>query len=177
MIKIIIYQWFFESRFNIIGEFVSFSPVFNTKLSWFNSLFDFGIGYLPHFILSILAIILAAYIYKYGKSKYRVNAIVTQSYIFFMAGAWCKLIDIVFWPGSLDYIRLKGLFIFDLKDVFLTTSGILFVVFFFIPYALKHPPVLKMNVKQDILIMKDFFKYVYQDIFKPKSGQNHTTGR
>lgn len=170
LIKIIISNWFFESQFNIIGDFVTFSPIFNTKLSWINSWLDLGIGYIPHLIFHFLTVFLIVYIYKYAKSKFCINKTVTLSFMFFLAGALSKLIDLILWPGSLDYVQLKGLFTFDLKDVYLTVSLVFFIIFFYIPYALRNPSVLRTNARRDILIVKDFLKYVYKDIFKSKAS-------
>ncbi len=44
-----------------------------------------------------------------------------------LAGTICSLIDKLFWGGSLDFADTK-LFIFDLKDCYLTVAEIIFVV-------------------------------------------------
>lgn len=36
-----------------------------------------------------------------------------------LAGVICSIIDRIFWGSSLDYIRIKGFFVFDLKDIFI----------------------------------------------------------
>lgn len=43
-------------------------------------------------------------------------------YIFGMAGAFCSLIDKIFWGGSLDFLQIGQLFICDLKDCYLTVT-------------------------------------------------------
>ena len=47
-------------------------------------------------------------------------------FAFLFSGAFCSLIDKIFWDGSLDYILVKGFFTFDLKDVYLNVfNGLL----------------------------------------------------
>jgi len=47
------------------------------------------------------------------------------------------LIDDIFWGGSLDYIQLFDWFIFDLKDVYLTTIAIPVGGFFIITHEVR----------------------------------------
>jgi signal peptidase II len=35
--------------------------------------------------------------------------------------------DKLFWNGSLDYLRFKGLFTFDLKDVYITDFEVILI--------------------------------------------------
>ena len=45
-----------------------------------------------------------------------------------ISGCLCSLIDKVFWGGSLDFLQIPTLFIFDLKDCYLTVAEVIFVV-------------------------------------------------
>ena len=45
-----------------------------------------------------------------------------------IAGSLCSLIDKLFWGGSLDFLQIPTLFIFDLKDCYLTVAEVIFVV-------------------------------------------------
>lgn len=162
-IKIIISGWFYNHRINLIGEFVLFSPIYNTKLSWINSWLNIGVGFIPHIILNVLIIVILIFIYGYCSSKYRMNGIVTITYILVLSGAFCSLTDKIFWPGSLDYICLKGFFTFDLKDAYITAGLVLFIIFY-IQYSIKNPAVWKMDYKKTILVVKDFTKYVCKSI-------------
>ena len=38
------------------------------------------------------------------------------------------MIDKLFWGGSLDFLQIPTLFIFDLKDCYLTVAEVIFVV-------------------------------------------------
>ena len=44
-----------------------------------------------------------------------------------ISGCLCSLIDKLFWGGSLDFLQIPTLFIFDLKDCYLTVAEVIFV--------------------------------------------------
>ncbi len=56
--------------------------------------------------------------------------------LFYISGLTCSFIDVVFWGGSLDFLRLFDWFTFDLKDVYLDI-GTAFLLFYFISYDIK----------------------------------------
>ncbi len=73
-------------------------------------------------------------------------------FVFIISGTICSLIDRVLWGGSLDYILIKGLFIFDIKDTFITTFELLMVFL-----IIKHFKLLStMNSKALIMELKAF---------------------
>lgn len=127
-IKIVIYKCFFALRLNIIGDLVIFYPKQNTKMSWgghfIEILSDKGVTVAIN--LLILLIFMTAYNY-YRTKKPAGSLGVKLIYVFGLAAVVCSLIDKVCWNGSLDYIALKGLFIFDLKDCYITVAEVLFV--------------------------------------------------
>lgn len=47
-------------------------------------------------------------------------------YVLLLSGAFCSLIDKIFFGGSLDYILLFDWFIFDLKDCYISGAEVLF---------------------------------------------------
>lgn len=53
------------------------------------------------------------------------------------AGAVCKLFDDVIWGGSLDFIRIPGFIIFDLKDVYII-AGTAMVLFVWVVYMVNY---------------------------------------
>ena len=119
-IKIIISNNLMNKEFFILGDIVMFKPHLNTKYSWFNSLTNMGIGLLPHLILNIAVILFSLIAFDFIINRYKDNTLVRCLFTFLYAGIFCSLIDKVFWGGSLDYIRLKGFFIFDLKDIYVS---------------------------------------------------------
>jgi len=118
MIKVVIYHYFFNIRFDIIPSLLEFYPKFNDKYSYFNHLFNFEIGvfFLIGFVL-IMQCIAIFYFLKHRK-KYKIN-LMDYVFIFFEAGAICALLGYFEEKGVLDYIYLKPLFIFDLKDLYI----------------------------------------------------------
>lgn len=47
------------------------------------------------------------------------------------------MIDKLFWGGSLDFLQIPTLFIFDLKDCYLTVAEVIFVAIEKIAYFMK----------------------------------------
>ncbi len=161
VIKIIINQFFYTKSFNIIGDYIQFQPYLNIKYSWINSLFNLGISRILHTLIVILMIVLISVLFKFIKTTYTKSSILDYLFLFVLSGAVCSLIDKIFWGGSLDYIMLKGLFIFDLKDVYISAFEILLVVV--IVYNFKS--INKMSEKQ---LYRDFKNFVYQELKRVK---------
>ncbi len=132
IIKLIINHNFLDLDVAIIPGLVYFSPLFNRDYSWINNLFDLGIGKIFHIIMVVLILVLLYLFYNYAFNKKLKSKAFYLSYLFIMSGAICSLIDKVFWDGSLDYIYLKGLFTFDLKDAYISMFVVIviYMVFF-----------------------------------------------
>lgn len=131
-IKILISLYCPDAAIELIPHFVLFRPVHNTDLSWFGSL-GLRLFANPAFsiILNLVLFILAAALYRYiGTELNGRGKLVQVTFLFLFAGILCSTIDRVFWQGSLDYIRLEGLFTFDLKDCYITVMEILFIYSF-----------------------------------------------
>ena len=134
-IKIIIHTFFLETTFDIIPSLFEFKPSFNGHHSWVNSLlykhFQINIGLWPHIILFLLIEILFFTVYTFfRKNIYGNTKLLDIAFIFQFAGAICAFIGNLIWEkGTLDYIYLKPLFIFDLKDIYLNCCLVLFLVY------------------------------------------------
>jgi signal peptidase II len=122
------------SNFNLIGGIVSFKPHINTDYSWLNSSMKLGISFTVHIIMNITAIILILLAYDFLRSRHALSILEHMVFAMLFSGALCSMIDKVFWGGSLDYIYLKGLFIFDLKDVYISAFEVLFLWCFITNY-------------------------------------------
>lgn len=133
-IKLLIKQYLYTTNFNIIGEIVQFKPKLHEKYSWINSLFDVGIGSTAHILLVLIITILLCIGYRFLRSMYQLHKLVYVSLLTAISASICSFIDKVFWGGSLDYILLKDLFIFDLKDIYITLFQILCICFLVINY-------------------------------------------
>ncbi len=131
-VKRYIAQNYMDMHFKILGNFLDFMPHLNTSYSWLNSLTDMEIGKTAHILTVLVFFILTCIIYDFVRIKYLLKAYEHCLFILLFAGIICSLLDKVFWGGSLDFIWLKGFFIFDLKDVYLTTAEALMVLKLFI---------------------------------------------
>lgn len=117
-----------SKEFNIFSNVIIYKPKLNDKFSWINSVFDLGIGLWSHLILMSFLAIIICISYKYIKHRGVNSKGIDLGFIFLVSGFICSLIDKIFWGGSLDFIRLKGLFTFDIKDCYLTLAEVIFLV-------------------------------------------------
>ena len=127
-IKIIIKKYLINSEYEIIKNLLSFKPYFIQKHSWFNSLFDLKIGMSVYIIFTVIVIFLSFFVYGFLKENKKAKLLVKLVFLFFYAGTICSLIDKIFWGGSLDFIYLKGFFVFDLKDIYLSLFEIILII-------------------------------------------------
>lgn len=120
VIKSVISNNFMEKEFYFIDNILGFKTIINTKYSWINSIMNLRIGYLPHVIVNSIIVFLSIAIFFFVRERYQENKVVYLAFLLLIAGGLCSLIDKLFWGGSLDYILLKGFFVFDLKDVYIS---------------------------------------------------------
>ena len=134
-IKILINIYFGNTHFEIIPSLIEFKPTFNERHSWVNNLLDdnFGInvGLIPHVILFILIGIFIPMLFSYFRNNIPANKkLIDIAIIFMMAAVLCALIGNIIWKkGTLDYIYLKPLFVFDLKDSYSDIGIITFIIY------------------------------------------------
>lgn len=126
-IKIYIDQNYMGKEFELIGNLIGFHPYQNIKYSWLNSITNLGISYTVHVIWNVVALICALVIYDFIKKKYTLDTYAAILFTFLFAGVLCSLIDKTVWGGSLDFIWLKGFFIFDIKDVYVSVAEVMAV--------------------------------------------------
>ena len=133
--KIIINSFFLEIQFEIIPSLFEFKPIFNNKYSYVNHLiynnFNINMGWWFHMILflftGIIVFILCGYFRNYISEN---KKLLDVAFIFFIAGIICAFIGNLIWEkGTLDFIYLKPLFVFDLKDLYLNCFAALFLVY------------------------------------------------
>ena len=134
-IKILINIYFGNAHFEIIPSLIEFKPTFNERHSWVNNLLDdnFGInvGLIPHVILFILIGIFLPMFFSYFRNNIPADKkLIDIAIVFMMAAVLCALIGNIIWQkGTLDYIYLKPLFVFDLKDLYNDLGIITFLVY------------------------------------------------
>jgi len=121
LIKLIINKFYLDSEFEIIPSLLYFKPTFNHKYFYINSLFNLVDGFWVHIIGCIAVILIMLIIDSYLKRKKYGSFILRIGIMITIAGAISALICTIFWNGTLDYIYLKPLFVFDLKDLYLNS--------------------------------------------------------
>jgi signal peptidase II len=142
-----------DKSYKILFGFVRFEPMINSKYSWINSMLDLGIGKTMHVILGILALMVILLVYSFIGKMYSKTKLTDFLFMCLISAAICSLIDKLFWGGSLDYIQFKGLFTFDLKDVYVTTFEVLLISMLVFNYK----KIWSIEEKQ---IFNDFKKYI-----------------
>jgi lipoprotein signal peptidase len=132
LIKVLIYRYFFNVRFEIIPSLLEFYPKFNTQYSYLNVLLNshhnINIGLVWHIIYILILQVVIICIYIFFKNKNHIK-LLDFSLIFFEAGIISAFISYFLKKGCLDYIYLKPLFIFDLKDLYLNCFRVLFFIY------------------------------------------------
>lgn len=123
-IKIIINCFFIECHFVIIPSLLEFIPKFNDKHTYGNVLlhenFNIDVGLWIHIVFFLIYQIIVLFLYDFLKSKMsKKSRILDLALIFQLSAMACVLIGNLIWKnGTLDYIYLKPMFIFDLKDLY-----------------------------------------------------------
>lgn len=160
-IKLFIAHFLMESHFTIIPHVFTFKTMQNIHLGWIPNMFDFMMPLYMAVIISVIAILILILYYRYWVfctfkwGKY--SRIPTIFLTLVMAGGFCKLIDDIFLGGTLDYIQLFDWFIFDLKDVYLTTIAFPLWAFYVISYKIHLHKLPKEKYKEEK--MKQRFWY------------------
>jgi len=156
-IKIIINGYFLDVRFDIIPNLFEFRPKFNDHYSYVNHLFGLGMGFWAHMIIMFFASVIAFAVYDFYRTIPDGRKMLDVAFIFAFSGIICALIaDIT--GGCLDYIYLKPLFIFDLKDLYSNCFLILLYC-----YLIKYRMAMKSVKLKD---MTDHFKNRFKSLMK-----------
>ncbi len=130
VIKIVIHHYFLDVNFEIIPPLFYFKPTFNHHYSWINSLFHLGMGFWTHIILFCFVAIIFILLYDWMRAISGNAKILNIAFIFSLAGLMSGFIGTICWNGCLDYIYLKPLFVFDLKDLYIDCFVILFLLYY-----------------------------------------------
>lgn len=120
--------------FPIVGDALRYYPTVNEKMSWGGNFIEVLSIPVVAIAFNIAAIVLFASVYAFYRAlTEKPSPWAAFAFSVGMAGCLCGLIDRVFWGGSLDFLQIPGLFVFDLKDCFLNAALIVFVAM-----ALRH---------------------------------------
>lgn len=145
---------------------VYFMPTLNKNYSWINSLFQLGLGRMFHVVSVVVILIFVYTALKYLENKVGNYSWVKTMKISFMSGGLCSLIDKVFWDGSLDYILLRGFFVFDLKDCYINIFTIIAITIMF-----KYRKVINNLKTREVLkdlaeFIKNYSRYLWKLFMK-----------
>lgn len=151
-IKLIIANYFFDVKFDLIENYIGFRPIYNNQYSYFNGLFGLNIGLLPHALFLIpfqLGILIA---YGYYKKAQPPSKLLDISFIFGQASVLCVFFGFFFWDdGILDFLFLY-FFTCDLKDIYLN----LFTLFLSLNIFVHYKDIRRSNLK-----MTSFLKSIF----------------
>lgn len=134
-IKLIIYTFFIDTRFEIVPNVLGFLPTFNSKYSFVNdSLYkhtgmDAGLPF--HLALFTLIWYTQFVAYKFFKSIAPHNKTLDLSIVFLTSSVICASLGMLAWQkGVLDFLHFKLLFnfVFDLKDIYVHCFLILLLI-------------------------------------------------
>jgi len=134
-VKIIINIYFINCQFEIIPSLFEFKPYFNDKHSWFNHFthknFNINTGLWFHIILFLFVEIIMLALYDYFRNHISKNRKLLDTAFIFQISCWGGAIigNLVWEKGTLDYIYLKPLFIFDLKDLYHNCFVVLIIIY------------------------------------------------
>jgi len=135
VIKWVINIYFLESHFNIIPGLLEFHPTFNNKNSYIGSLlyknYNLTIGFVIHLMIILPAECLIISFYYFLRNKFQKTRLLDIAVVFQISGIICWLIGYFRTNGELDYIYLKPLFVFDLKDIYNNCFVVFWLLFCF----------------------------------------------
>lgn len=154
-IKIIVKNYY-GVKIPIIENIVYFMPILNDNYSYINSLFNLGWSKAFHIVLVVVVLFFSYYAFKYFENKNTKNSMINILKVFLFSGVICSLLDKIFWNGSLDYILLKGFFVFDLKDCYLTIFQVLVIML-----GIKNWK--EISKANDIEFLKDYIGFIKND--------------
>lgn len=171
--KLTIKYFFFNSSFEIIKNFLSFNPIINSNGSWLNARFGTSISFSLLNSINIVALILFVELYRYIIKNNKNDFFSNICFIFIFSGAFCSLIDKLFYGGSLDFIGISNLFIADIKDIYINIGILLFIVYIYNSGYLNNND--NTTIKDDLKYLIKFFSFIKCDLlslFKTKFTKN-----
>ena len=112
-------------------DLVSFRPIRNTNLSWLGNFFSIIRNPIVLYTVTLVGFLFIILFFQYIYDTYGFYTKLSRvMYSLIIASILCSTRDKI-GGGSIDYIKLKGLFTFDLKDCYLTLFE-LYMVYFII---------------------------------------------
>ena len=168
VIKLIIANFFIDTKFYLIEPILGFRPVFNAQYSYFNSILKLNLGLLPHAILLIFAQIIILLCYRYYRFlQHSSKSLIDISFIFGQSALICVFCGFFFWKaGILDFIYLY-FWTVDLKDIYINV----FAILFFFNYYNNRKEFKKPSVKMKEYLLNNWKEFKQYRNNPEKKGQ------
>lgn len=128
IIKLIISGYYRDIHFDIIPSLLEFKPTLNNKSFYWLGLMNIDVGRWARLTTGIICLGMLCLFYLYMRRILKKEKWMDVGFIFGFAGILCSSCDNIFFGGSWDYIYLKPLFVFDLKDVYLNCFVFLLLI-------------------------------------------------
>jgi lipoprotein signal peptidase len=132
VLKLVISVNYRDLNVEIIPSLLEFKPTLNDKTFYWLGLMNIDVGRWVRLATGIIVLVIFGLLYLFmKKATSKKEKLMDMGFIFGFAGILCSLCDNILFGGSWDYVYLKPLFVFDLKDLYLNCFIILFAVFYF----------------------------------------------
>lgn len=128
IIKLVISLNYRDITIEIIPSLVEFKPTLNNKTFYWLGLMNIDVGRWARLATGIIILGILCLFFLYLKRTLQNKKWLDIAFTFGFAGVLCSLSDNVFFSGSWDYVYLKPLFIFDLKDIYMNCFSIFFII-------------------------------------------------
>jgi signal peptidase II len=138
-------------------------PTHNTRGSYLWVLLN--IDRVPHFInIIIFSLVGLVFIevWRYYVRRKRNSFWINGFIHLFLAGLLANLIDNAFWGGSLDYVTIKPLYTFDLKDLYITLCELFLLAELLDNRLLRK--MFTMPKEESKSLNRDFIRFVKKDL-------------
>lgn len=138
-------------------------PTHNTRGSYLWVLLK--IDNIPHFVNIILFSLVGVVfieIWRFYVRRKRNSFWINAFIHLFLAGLLANVIDNAFWGGSLDYVTIKPLYTFDLKDLYITLCELFLITELLDNHLLGR--MFKMPREESKKLNRDFIGFVKHDL-------------
>jgi len=155
VIKLIIINFFIDTKFDIIGSIIGFRPVFNKQYSYFNALLKLNIGLLPHTLLLIFIQLVIFFLYRYLRKVQHSTKLLDISFLFGQSALICVFCGFFLWKeGILDFLYLH-FWTVDFKDIYINC----FTVLFLINYIKNQTEIKSSKIKMENFLLNSWLEF------------------
>lgn len=128
VIKLVISANYRDVNIEIIPSLLEFKPTLNNKSFYWFAIMGIDVGRWSRLLVGFFGLSLLSLLHYQMRKKIKNAKWWDAGFTFGFAGILCSMCDNIFFGGSWDFIYLKPLFIFDMKDLYLNCFVILILV-------------------------------------------------